>query len=85
VELKIVESISDETVRRVLKKQPPWQKQQWIGQITADFSGAWKMCWTCTPNLIVCFDERPYQLVRMSRMEPGRPQRVDYEYERQGC
>jgi hypothetical protein len=38
---------------------------------------------------VVCFDERPYQLVADVQaplpMEPGRPQRVDYEYERQGC
>ena len=38
---------------------------------------------------VVCCDERPYQLVADVQaplpMEPGRPQRVDYEYERQGC
>ena len=38
---------------------------------------------------VVCFDERPYQLVADVQaplpMEPGRPQRVDDAYERQGC
>ncbi|RKY62070.1 MAG: hypothetical protein DRP95_02045 [Candidatus Latescibacterota bacterium] len=37
---------------------------------------------------VVCFDERPYQLLGDKReplaMEPGRPRRVDYEYERHG-
>lgn len=37
---------------------------------------------------VVCFDERPYQLLGEKYeplpMEPGQPQRVDYEYERQG-
>ncbi len=37
---------------------------------------------------VVCFDERPYQLLGDKYdplpMEPGQPQRVDYEYERQG-
>lgn len=37
---------------------------------------------------VVCFDERPYQLLGDKReplpMEPGRPRREDYEYEREG-
>lgn len=37
---------------------------------------------------VVCFDERPYQLLEDKQtplpMEPGRPRRVDYEYERHG-
>jgi len=36
----------------------------------------------------VCFDEKPYQLVGDKRepipVEPGRPQRIDYEYNRNG-
>ncbi len=36
----------------------------------------------------VCFDERPYQLVSEVRlplpMEPGQPERFDYEYRREG-
>jgi len=38
---------------------------------------------------IVCMDERPYQLLEDVReslpMEPGQPQRVDYEYKRHGA
>lgn len=37
---------------------------------------------------VICFDERPYQLLADTReplpMQPGRPQRDDYEYERRG-
>ena len=38
---------------------------------------------------VVCFDERPYQLVEEVRQplppEPGQPERYDYEYKRNGC
>lgn len=37
---------------------------------------------------VVCFDERPYQLLEDKQppvpLKPGRPRRVDYEYERHG-
>ncbi len=37
---------------------------------------------------LVCFDEMPYQLLADTRaplqMEPGKPERYDYEYERRG-
>ena len=37
---------------------------------------------------VVCFDELPYQMVAEKRkplpQKPGRPQRYDYEYEREG-
>jgi len=37
---------------------------------------------------VVCFDEQPHQLIAEIRTPvpaaPGRPQRVDYEYRRQG-
>lgn len=37
---------------------------------------------------VVCFDERPTQLVRETRQplpaQPGRPQRFDYDYQRNG-
>ncbi len=40
----------------------------------------------CFP--LVCFDERPYQLIAETRkplpVEPGSPMRYDYEYERKG-
>jgi hypothetical protein len=37
---------------------------------------------------VVCMDEKPVQLVKETRMalpmEPGKPERYDYEYERMG-
>ena len=37
---------------------------------------------------VICMDEQPTQLIKETRMkiavEPGKPQRVDYEYERNG-
>ena len=37
---------------------------------------------------VVCFDESPYQLISETRTpipaEPGQPERVDYEYRREG-
>ncbi len=39
-------------------------------------------------NPVICFDEMPYQLLSETReplpMEPGKPQRQDYEYKREG-
>ena len=54
VELKIVESISDETVRRVLTKttlSPGRSSSGALDRLLRTSSGAWKMCSTCTPNL----------------------------------
>lgn len=37
---------------------------------------------------VVCMDEKPYQMLEHTReplpMEPGKPERADYEYERRG-
>jgi hypothetical protein len=37
---------------------------------------------------VVCFDESPYQMISETRVpvpvEPGKPQRIDYEYKREG-
>jgi hypothetical protein len=37
---------------------------------------------------VVCFDESPYQMISETRVpvpvEPGKPERVDYEYKREG-
>ena len=97
VELGVVPSISDETVRRVLKKNAlkPWQKKHWcISKVTADF--VWRMedileryAEAYDPRRpVVCFDERPYQLLADARaplaMKEGRPRREDYEYRRRG-
>ena len=97
VELKKVDSISDETVRRRLKENhiKPWQKKQWcIPKVDAEF--VWRM-----EDILdlyaeprdprrprVCFDESPYQMVSETRQplpaKPGQPQRYDYEYSREG-
>ncbi|NJK52343.1 MAG: IS630 family transposase [Leptolyngbyaceae cyanobacterium SU_3_3] len=97
VELKVVESLSDETVRRSLGKKQlkPWLKEQWcFSSIGADF--VWRMedildlyAQAYDPDEpVVCFDERPCQLIGETRVpcppKPGRPERYDYEYERKG-
>jgi transposase len=73
----------------------PWRKEQWcIATVGSDF--VWRMedvlelyaepykPW----QPVICFDERPYQLLADTReplpMQPGRPRRDDYEYERRG-
>lgn len=45
--------------------------------------------WPYDPAIpVVCMDEQPTQLIKETRMkmavEPGKPERVDYEYERNG-
>jgi hypothetical protein len=45
--------------------------------------------WPYDPVIpVVCMDEQPTQLIKETRMkmavEPGKPERVDYEYERNG-
>lgn len=73
----------------------PWRRQQWcIPSVGAEF--VWRMedildlyAQGYDPKRPqVCFDEMPYQLVKEKRtplpVEPGKPQRYDYEYERGG-
>lgn len=97
VELKAIDSISDETVRRVLKKHDvkPWQEEQWcLPEVSAEF--VWHMEDVLdlyeepyNPRQpVVCFDECPYQLVAEVRQplptRPGQVARYDYEYQRCG-
>jgi transposase len=97
VELGIVDSISDETVRTTLKKNKlkPWQKEQWcIPTISNDF--VWHMEDILDLYALpydpaypqVCFDERPVQLLDDVRepqsARPGVKRRFDYEYHREG-
>lgn len=97
VHLGVVEVISPESVRLILKKNDlkPWQKQEWcIPKIDAEY--VWRMeeileLYGDPLDLnkpVICFDETPYQLIAESRppipMKPGRRLRVDYEYERRG-
>jgi transposase len=97
VSIGAVDTISGETVRRVLKRGglKPWLKEQWcIPKVGAEF--VWRMedvldlyAEPYDPqHPVVCFDERPCQLLADVRppeaAQPGRPARVDYEYRRNG-
>jgi hypothetical protein len=72
-----------------------WRKEQWcIGKVGRDF--VWRMedvlelyaepykPW----QPVICFDDRPCQLLAHTRdplpMQPGRPQRYEFEYDRRG-
>jgi len=53
VELNVVDSVSDETVRKHLKKNvwhPGSRKSGAFPRSGQNSFGAWKMCWSCTPN-----------------------------------
>jgi len=98
VELKVVESISHETVRQVLiekKGLKPWARKKWvIPSVGAEF--VWRMedvldvyALPYDPKRpVVCFDESPVQLIAETRKplppRPGQPERFDYEYKRNG-
>lgn len=96
VEVRLVDALSDETVRRVLKNErKPWLKEQWcIPTVGAE------VVWGMEDVLDLyaeppdpkrprgCCDERPYQLIGETRVPlptaPGQPLRYAYEYERKG-
>lgn len=98
VELRFVDGISYETVRRLLKQNAlkPWLTQRWC--IPPEASG--KFVWRMEDVLEVytrsydprrpqvCMDEVSKQLLADTRpstgLAPGGPRRVDYEYERRG-
>ncbi len=98
VELGYVEHISHETVRQVLlaNELKPWIKKQWCIPTAPDAEFVYHMedvlqVYTrpydpARPQ--VCMDEVNTQLLADTReawpMEPGKPVREDYEYERQG-
>jgi len=98
IRLEIVETISYETVRQVLKKNDlkPWQKKQWCVGPTGDENYVYHMedvleVYTrpYDPQIPqVCLDEGSVQFVKEIRealpMQPGKPKREDYEYERDG-
>lgn len=96
VELKVIEPIGDETVRRVLKKTNSniGKKTGCILEVNTHF--VWRIedvldlyAESFKPwQPVVCFDNRPCQLVA-DVFEPlprkaGRAQRFDYAYERHG-
>ena len=92
------EEISRETVRRRLRENAlkPWQRKMWcIPKVDAEYVARMEdvlALYTGEPppgEAVVCFDETPYQVIEETRtplpMEPGQPERVDYEYRRRGC
>jgi hypothetical protein len=98
VELEIVPAISHETVRKVLKKNdlrphlrqyyviPPQQSAEFVAHME-DVLDLYQQPYEKT-HPVVCMDEQPAQLIKETRValpaEPGCPERVDYEYERNG-
>ncbi|HEY1353645.1 MAG TPA: IS630 family transposase [Ktedonobacteraceae bacterium] len=98
VELGSVETVSHETVRQVLlaNELKPWIKKQWCIPTQPDAEFVYHMEDVLSvytrpydpryPQ--VCMDEINTQLLAETRdplpMEPGKPKREDYEYERQG-
>ncbi|MFN3762808.1 MAG: IS630 family transposase [Anaerolineae bacterium] len=98
VELEIVPAISHETVRQVLKNNelqphlreyyviPPDQDAAFVAHME-DILDLYQRPYN--PRVpIVCMDEQPVQLIRETRCpvpaQSGQPERVDYEYERNG-
>jgi len=97
VELGYLEELSHTAVGDLLAQNDlkPWQKKQWcIGALTTEF--LWRMenildLYELPYNPkrpVICFDERPCQLldnvVTPLPMEPGKPIRQDYHYDRNG-
>lgn len=98
VELGYVTTVSHETVRQVLlsNQLKPWVKKQWCLPAQADAEFVYHMenvldVYTRPYDAsrpVVCMDEINTQLLADLReplpMEPGKPTREDYEYERRG-
>lgn len=98
VEHNIVDSISDETVRKTLKKNElkPWLKECWCipPKANADFVCAMEDVLevyhrTFSDNeVLICMDETSKQHIRETRntlpMRSGEPEIFDFEYERNG-
>jgi len=98
VELKIADTVSHETIRQVLhdNELKPWLKEEWCIPPKANAEFVYHMedvldiytQPTDPRRPLVCFDESPEQLVSETRqplpLTPGKPQRYDYEYRREG-
>ncbi|MFM7447037.1 MAG: IS630 family transposase [Leptolyngbyaceae cyanobacterium] len=98
VELGFVEQLSHESVRQVLKKNElqPWRQECWVIPPEQNAEFVWRMeavlevyQTAYNPNIpVICIDEATKQLVKETLVpipaEPGQPERVDYEYERNG-
>jgi hypothetical protein len=97
VELGFVASISPETIRQLLKKNElkPWQHEQWcLPAVGAEFVAPMEDVLDLYEEEYdprypaVCFDEKlvapEADVWPPEPMEPGQPERIDYEYERLG-
>ena len=98
VELQYIDGVSHETVRQVLRKNrlKPWLTKRWCIPPKANAEFVWRMedilgVYTRPYNPLhplVCLDEISKQLIAETRsprpMQPGRPARYDYEYDRHG-
>jgi transposase len=97
VKLTPHESLSRETVRRRLAENDlkPWRKDMWcIPQVDADYVARMEDVLDLyaeprdSKRPVVCFDESPIQLIgevrRPIRAKPGRIERYDCEYRRNG-
>ncbi|WP_139276586.1 IS630 family transposase [Spirulina major] len=98
VELDYVDDISHESVRPTAKKNElqPWRQSCWVIPPSQSAEFVWHMEAVLTvyqtdytPNMpVICIDEASKQLVKETRLpipaQPGQPERVDYEYERNG-
>src|SRR5215208_5133250 len=98
VELTDLDTLSYQSTRRVLKKNElkPWLRKQWVIPPKANAAFVWRMEDVLAvyrrpydpkyPQ--VCMDEVSKQLLADAHpplpAQPGRPERVDYEYERHG-
>ncbi|MGD9506327.1 MAG: IS630 family transposase, partial [Syntrophobacteraceae bacterium] len=97
VEMQIVESVSHETVRQTLKNiLQPHRQEMWIippeqnGEFVAHMEEVLDLYREPydPKRLMVNMDEQPVQLIKETSIPipaaPGRPERIDYEYERNG-
>lgn len=97
IELIDVESISTETIRRRLQEKDikPWQHKMWcIPKVDAEYVARMEDVLDLyaeehdPKRPVVSFDESPTQLIGETRQpiptEPGKPERIDYEYKRNG-
>lgn len=94
---EVVERISTETIRLILQEHDlkPWRQQSWcVPQLDPEFIARMEDLLALYERRadplrpLVCFDEKPIQLLEDVRppsgLVPGCARRVDYEYKRNG-
>jgi len=94
VQLQVVDGISDETVRRTLKKAAQALVETAVVHCSGGADFVWRMEDVLTlyeqPMMnasLVCVDERPCQLIDDKQLPAGttgQPKRYDYHYQRHG-